>query len=345
MQETSDYAVQHDAPAVVRQFVRGLTWHESPTFFRGLRCTYLKKTAERVSHLTREGYQDLLDVVDMLAVSARIAWLLSPSVSLVHYVSSASGTDLLYHLSSEVESYLREGRCERCYRHDSFSENLNATVCVTAEIDGCREQEYIVPGRTPLRPAGTEDEQPGAELLGRVMLLISTISPSAAVFCRAFTSRVAMRLSDSAGWSSASYRDAIGLTVLVSQEFRDVPVFRVADSLVHEAIHSGIHAMESIYGDFVEEGSDISIDSPWTGRRLSLDQYVHACFVWFGLLHFWSLSHSCVGTHAIDWENERVGVGFKGDPTKALMVPHIRRRISVACIAGLEEIRRRLTAA
>ena len=67
----------------------------------------------------------------------------------------------------------------------------------------------------------------------------------------------------------------------------------VVNAPVHEAIHALVRkvtfsdALLSMDGD-----RRIRAVSPWSGRRLPLTTFVHACFVWFGLWHFWKRASS-----------------------------------------------------
>jgi hypothetical protein len=65
---------------------------------------------------------------------------------------------------------------------------------------------------------------------------------------------------------------------------------RLADALLHEAIHSAIYWWEIDEPLFVREGlfAQVCLRSPWTGRLLPAQTFVHACFVWAGLRRFWS---------------------------------------------------------
>jgi HEXXH motif-containing protein len=63
----------------------------------------------------------------------------------------------------------------------------------------------------------------------------------------------------------------------------------IASVLVHEAIHQVLYVLESGQR-FVDDkalSSQMMAISPWTGRRLELHSYLHACFVWYGLVTFW----------------------------------------------------------
>ena len=75
----------------------------------------------------------------------------------------------------------------------------------------------------------------------------------------------------------------------------------LAEALVHEATH-GLVGMSEAQG--LVFGGDLAwlqdpypydgvsrVTSPWTGTRLDVPTYLHAVFVWFGLLGFWSRAY------------------------------------------------------
>jgi HEXXH motif-containing protein len=61
----------------------------------------------------------------------------------------------------------------------------------------------------------------------------------------------------------------------------------LADGLIHEAIHGALNTLEAL--GYVENPSSASLRfrSPWSGNDLSVRTYLHACFVWYGLVYFW----------------------------------------------------------
>ena len=63
----------------------------------------------------------------------------------------------------------------------------------------------------------------------------------------------------------------------------------IADSLVHEAIHSFIYVVEEEQPFIPDRAAaeTVKLISPWSGRALELHAFLHACFVWFGMWQFW----------------------------------------------------------
>ena len=73
--------------------------------------------------------------------------------------------------------------------------------------------------------------------------------------------------------------------------FRNLPTRinseMLVDSLIHEAIHSYLYAVEQKRPWLKDIQDNGVIRSPWTNNELRIDSYLHACFVWFGLFSFW----------------------------------------------------------
>ena len=58
------------------------------------------------------------------------------------------------------------------------------------------------------------------------------------------------------------------------------------------------------------------MNSRWTGNPLPLSTYLHACFVWYSLIHFWgvALRNDALPTEAVAPRLARAAVGFCGTP-------------------------------
>lgn len=137
------------------------------------------------------------------------------------------------------------------------------------------------------------------------------------------------------GSGSISQRRLIGAMAIVNL----VPNWHavgIADSLVHEAIHSLIYRMELFF--FLHTDDDASLllktSSPWTGRELPMRSFVHACFVWFGLWNFWKLC-STPGKN-VTKHRTVAQAGFLKGPLEALITnecaenlqPYVKKTIS-----------------
>ena len=92
---------------------------------------------------------------------------------------------------------------------------------------------------------------------------------------------------------SFSNKPVLGRMGLANADSDWWSINKMADAIVHEAIHALIYKIEltdSLYLDDSVEYESLTAVSPWSGRTLPLHSFVHACFVWFGLWNFWGLA-------------------------------------------------------
>jgi HEXXH motif-containing protein len=132
----------------------------------------------------------------------------------------------------------------------------------------------------------------------------------------------------------------IGRAVITNPHIQWVELPRVADAIVHEAIHSLLYmqvqsqpwGLQNYSGEY-----EPMVTSPWTGTRVLLSSYLHACFVWYGLIHFWALAieRNAFPTKGAAARLARATIGFLGEPlladldeaTAAAVTPNIRSAI------------------
>jgi hypothetical protein len=122
-----------------------------------------------------------------------------------------------------------------------------------------------------------------------------------------------------AEFSSGSTCDYLGRVILCNAHLPSVDVELMAESLVHEAIHSLLSMYEVCDPWIIREESlsaESRVRSPWTGSTLSLRTFLQACFVWFGLAHFWAIAQrgSPFKADRIAASLARACSGFLGDP-------------------------------
>jgi HEXXH motif-containing protein len=87
------------------------------------------------------------------------------------------------------------------------------------------------------------------------------------------------------GFGSSSTLTYPGRTIIINP-FRAAEDASLMETMLHEAIHSFIYEIEAT--EWLTRGDEaVQLRSPWTGNPLPLHAFVHACFVWFGLWHFW----------------------------------------------------------
>ena len=142
---------------------------------------------------------------------------------------------------------------------------------------------------------------------------IGAVSSGTRAFVTTFNRVVIVQPNPDGGkrFSSGSTRRFIGRSTLGNPD--TVSPAEIASALIHEGIHSLLY-MQSISDEWVSAGIDpaLRVTSPWTHVALEIEPFLQACFVWYGLLHFWSLA-SATGVFSDEDVNtwiERCAAGF-----------------------------------
>jgi hypothetical protein len=92
-------------------------------------------------------------------------------------------------------------------------------------------------------------------------------------------------------FSSGSFGRYIGLSLLTNLWAEQVDAARLLDALVHESIHAALFIYEAVAAPLVLDrvkAEGLLSRSPWSGRMLGCNQFVQACFVWYGLAQLWN---------------------------------------------------------
>jgi hypothetical protein len=164
--------------------------------------------------------------------------------------------------------------------------------------------DLIVDFDTPLHIAKRREADPGLKLvvqssqrdsiqanLHEAIEILAHHVVTALHFTGSFIYLVCIReeVAEQAAFSSVSFSCYPGLAVLSNCHMPDVGAPKLADALVHEAIHGALYLFETTKHPLLtrQPPAHLLLQSPWTGRQLSLDSYVQACFVWFGLANLW----------------------------------------------------------
>lgn len=166
-------------------------------------------------------------------------------------------------------------------------------------------------------------------------LLNQGCAAAASFVCRTMR-RLVLKLDvNRPGFASNSPQGLVGLAVLRNGQLPIVDDVVVAEALVHEAIHGFVGMSEAIglasrrpedrwlADDRFYEGTSCTV-SPWTGTPLDLPTYLHACFVWWGLLQLWA---ALSGSGLFDERRTRSRLvraarGFKGRALLISLRPH-----------------------
>ncbi|MBT2188041.1 hypothetical protein [Sphingobium nicotianae] len=141
-------------------------------------------------------------------------------------------------------------------------------------------------------------------------------------------------------YTSASTTLCLARSVLRNPFVASATPSELADGLVHEAIHCACDLVEISDGLWLPGGGDsyhVKVASPWTGRALDIHTYLQACWVWYGLWHFWARA---IESEAVPTEEglsflARAFRGFADGTAVAQLMPH-RALIAPAVLEALE---------
>jgi hypothetical protein len=150
-----------------------------------------------------------------------------------------------------------------------------------------------------------------------------------------------------AGTHSFSTRSTIGQMGLVNVHTEPWVTERISNAIIHESIHSLIYKLQlklinNLYTDD-EAAERVTAVSPWSGRTLFLHSVVHACFVWFGLWSFWSLSP--IQDDATRALKEKAARGFLSGPLQAGLSSEAYECIRPDTRLAIDEMFKRVTSA
>ena len=168
-----------------------------------------------------------------------------------------------------------------------------------------------------------------SEIVGRLQDAFSRIAKAsivAAQLIREFV-KVIIPLKVPEGHGSTSQPRFPGRVMLRGVERSDPGT--LATSLVHESMHQLMYVLEYA-GEFVmrlKREEKRTATSLWTGRDLELHSFIHACFVWYGLVQFWALPgmDDIFEQHERKREMARCLSGFKQQNPVDSLKPHAEK--------------------
>jgi hypothetical protein len=302
-----------------------VSWDEgsSPALFSRLEEEYAAAVAERLgvvlAHLivsASEGASELQAQLGRLDSDRFEAFLLAPETS------RRVVLEHLHPLPETAEALTRLGAGE--------------TVGAGPAL---REVARFEDGAPVLVDAGAEVADSGqvAAEVDRVMRLRALLEAGAPATAR--TTAASMRElvlrfeGPGAGFRSNSPQGYVGRAVLNNSP--DADDVALLEALVHEPIHGLVgmseaiglvregHAARWVYDDQLYDGESRTV-SPWSGVGLDLPTYLQACFVWYGLLQFWT---SLYPSEALDGDRVRNRImrslsGFVDDGALEQLQPH-----------------------
>jgi hypothetical protein len=187
-------------------------------------------------------------------------------------------------------------------------------------------REYRFPdrgsGAGSLAPIPQELHSLAIERLEAAIGALAEIRTAAFQFVKELTLCLAIRSegNEQNSFTSGSFAGYAGLSLITNPFAKHVDGLKLADAILHEAIHAAIYMYEVTNEPLLSDkpSGPIRVQSPWTGTFLTCDQYVQACFVWFGLASFWNaaLSQGCQPSDRIRALFGRAVKGFDARPVK-----------------------------
>jgi hypothetical protein len=225
--------------------------------------------------------------------TGRLLWATEDSlVPLGHYLEAALWAEAAAHGEQEPagrdawtalgDVHVRAGGgIERSPAADLLLD-LDSPTVKTTDPDGGLPEEGVW---WPLAPA---DREAFLDMLRMAVKGIDASSSTVATFIRRFIRVVVVQCNSVSAFSAYSANRYIGRVVLSNPQL--VGVVSIAESLVHEATHTLLYMQmqQNSWGMEGDPHAEEKAVSPWSGRELPSSTYLHACFVWFGLVNFWS---------------------------------------------------------
>jgi hypothetical protein len=195
-------------------------------------------------------------------------------------------------------------------------------------------------GEQPWRPLRDEDRGQFLDNLATAMRGIQATNPLIGDFVRRFVKVLVVQANDQTAYSAYSAGKYVGRTTLSNPQL--VEPVDIAESVVHEATHSLLYMQipEQPWGidqDVFEERKAVS---PWSGRPLPLTTYLHACFVWYGLVNFWSQARGigCFPQRRVEGRLARAALGFLKGPLFANMARDEEAVVAPDVHVAIEEL-------
>ena len=293
-----------------------LSWKD-PEFSRACRRAYGRQLTERLDAtlVAIEKVDSSAADVARLLLKALTPAQVSDFISAPHIAFMIVSPAFISH-SVNRNFFLRNlGICAGCISGDAAlynhrGENVGATPRdrrvrrrwgnYALSFGGELPIPYMDRGGNRLRPVSPDDASIILGKLNGAQRLIRKINPNASEFSMQHTEVMAFRYEDEFpnDFSSGSFQPLPGFSLICNCHLPSVNEKVLADAIVHEAIHGIIYRFES-FGERLLRGDKagcLQVSSPWTGAHLNVESFAQACFVWFGLYHFWksaSRGESC----------------------------------------------------
>jgi hypothetical protein len=294
----------------------------------------------------------LLTVFLGLGIDQRKEFLLSPSVSHQLLAMEAGRMPDFPVLAGELVRLL--ARSDEAGAYPAVAQMLLPLCREYADVRGIPvdfDSGFSFPSRDAnageLRPLSPERAHLVRQRLKAALDALGQGNLVASEFVRLMIRRMAVR--DEArhpeGPASCSFGELIGLVLLTNLPGERADVVWLIDALVHESIHAALFLCEAMRDSWsLDKNPAACLRSPWSGNVLACNQYVHACFVWFGLAQLWKSWPAGAGGIAAQQSRAMYRVasqGFLAWPVESLLSQDAGRRLSPPlkdALASLERL-------
>jgi hypothetical protein len=214
-------------------------------------------------------------------------------------------------------------------------------------IDLAGQLQYVAEARAPLTG---DDRQLVLDRLAAARDGIRETDPRVLEFVVLFTKALVLQrdpdLPDN--FTSGSSGQFVGRSALGNPQIPGADDVLIAEGVVHEAIHSLLYMQEQRSAWVATDelyGPDARTCSLWTGTPLPLRSYLQACFVWYGLLHFWAaaLKAETFDPRRVRSRIEQATIGFLRAPVLDQVAPY-REGIAEVLLDTVDELQERVVA-
>lgn len=310
MKETWQLYGMKSPEEIFADLVEHLSWKAGASLLFEATRAHLLWTQARLRILDKGSNRDLYRRVKSLPAPSQKRVLTAPLFFslLLEEQDSGAAIEKIEH-SIAVEEYLCGKAKTTTVRGWSA---LGDVQLISAAAEGIqirdaalRVENLVIDTRSPLEDGVTENELGKIEAFSESELrefqrrvrearnAILDISPIALETLDECVRQVSsIRTSeDTSLTKSSSMNLFLGRMLLTNGASEAWSSSKLIDRVVHESIHSLLYKFELVaplYTDY-QAAVEEKIQSPWSGRTLSLRSFVHACFVWFGLKCFWEM--------------------------------------------------------
>ena len=190
---------------------------------------------------------------------------------------------------SRLASILSQDPAEAGSSEEGFL--LGDTIWADTGSEDCRRVDPTSPVfEQAFVPLTTSEHGVVSAKLVAALEEIDRTAPSFGRLIRNYTRRIYVRKADNRSPASEQVDTEVGAIRLLNAHLEEQTVGRIADDLIHESTHNFLSTYEYLYGPFNPYGTRPSDSvrpvSPWSMRCIQVLPFIHACFVYFAMLHY-----------------------------------------------------------